>query len=238
MISQRGNIMGAGRRILARLGRIGLALTVMGVLAACASDEVASPKSAPRPAAPAAAPTPTVVVEWRDFFKDVSKGAILVNIDKRWLMYWEPGGRVRHAFPIAVPLNDDLERTGVTKVVRKRENPDWRPTPSMRKRMPELPPYIGPGPNNPLGERALYLGWRYYAIHGTNNPASIGTRATSGCFRMRPDDVLWLYDRVGLGTPVRVIDDLPPETLDPLALRALKRDRAQPAAAQGPQSAQ
>lgn len=145
--------------------------------------------------------------DWTKHFKDMSHGAILVNLNRKFLGYWEPNGSGYHVFPIAVPLNEDLKRTGNTKVVRRRENPDWRPTPEMRKRNPKLPEYIGPGPHNPLGERALYLGWRYYAIHGTNNPNSIGTQATSGCIRMLPKDILWLYEHALVGTPVRVLDD-------------------------------
>lgn len=147
-------------------------------------------------------------LNWSDYFTDISQGAILVNVDARWLVYWPPGGGAYEPFPIAVPRAPELTRTGLTRIVRRRENPDWRPTPSMRERMPDLPDYIGPGPQNPLGERALYLGWTYYAIHGTNDPTSIGTRATSGCFRLHPDDILWLFDRAEIGTPVRVIQSL------------------------------
>lgn len=153
-------------------------------------------------------PEPPAEPDWRDHFKNVSKGAILVQLDARRLSYWGPGGEDYREFPIGVPRSDDLERTGVTKVVRRRKNPDWRPTPSMIERNPKLPKYVGPGPHNPLGERALYLGWQYYAIHGTNNPASIGRRATSGCIRLFPEHIEWLYDQVGVGTPVKVVDSL------------------------------
>ena len=144
-------------------------------------------------------------VAWQQHFKSIHRGAILISLDQRRLSYWGPGGKSYREFRIAVPAQDYLERTGRTSVVRRRANPDWRPTPDMRKRMPGLPSYIGPGPHNPLGEHALYLGWRYYAIHGTNNPRSIGTRATSGCFRLHPRDIAWLFDRVQLGTPVKVV---------------------------------
>lgn len=148
-------------------------------------------------------------IDWNQFFADLTNGAVLVNIDDRWLAYWPPGSvGYYEAFPIAVPLNPDLTKTGLTKIVRRRENPSWRPTPDMRRRMPGLPEYIGPGPDNPLGERALYLSWTYYAIHGTNDPQSIGTQATSGCFRMHPDDILWLYERAEIGIPVRVIQNM------------------------------
>ncbi len=170
------------------------------------TEAVASAGLRPTPA-PAQAPV-VKIPEWSGYFDDISQGAILIDIQDRWLIHWEPGGGSYQAFPIAVPLNEDLEKTGLTKVVRKRENPDWRPTPSMIERNPDLPRYIGPGPQNPLGEHALYLGWTYYAIHGTNNPRAIGTRATSGCFRLKPEDIAYLFDRVDTGTPVMVLRDV------------------------------
>lgn len=198
-----------------RAARFAAALGLLALAGGCAESIARHPTptetvvaSALRPT-PAPRPAPEVrIPEWSAYFTDISKGAILIDIEDRWLIHWEPGGESYQAFPIAVPLNEDLEKTGLTKVVRKRENPDWRPTPSMIKRMPDLPRYIGPGPQNPLGEHALYLGWTYYAIHGTNNPDAIGTRATSGCFRLKPKDIAYLFDRVEIGTPVMVLQDV------------------------------
>jgi lipoprotein-anchoring transpeptidase ErfK/SrfK len=75
----------------------------------------------------------------------------------------------------------------------------------MRRENPSLPAYMPPGPHNPLGMRALYLGWTDYRIHGTNAPWSIGHAASSGCIRMRNSDVIDLFERVHIGTPVHVI---------------------------------
>ena len=75
----------------------------------------------------------------------------------------------------------------------------------MITRQPYLPRWVGGGPGNPLGARALYLGNTDYRIHGTNNPASVGTRVSSGCIRMRNADVIDLYDRVAVGTKVIVL---------------------------------
>lgn len=198
------------------LAIVALLLTA-AVLAGCAESVARRAAPQPQPVAaevavrqtPAARAAPLAKVpDWHWWFDDISKGGILIDIEDRWLIYWEPGGGQYRAYPIAVPLNEDLERTGKTKVVRKRENPDWRPTPSMIERNPELPRYIGPGPQNPLGEHAMYLGWQYYAIHGTNDPRAIGTRATSGCFRLHPDDIEELYYKVEIGTPVVVMRDV------------------------------
>lgn len=95
--------------------------------------------------------------------------------------------------------------SGVERISRKSEWPDWIPPTEMIVRQPYLPRWVGGGPGNPLGARALYLGNTDYRIHGTNNPASIGKRVSSGCIRMRDADVIDLYDRVAVGTKVIVL---------------------------------
>ena len=95
--------------------------------------------------------------------------------------------------------------SGVERISRKSEWPDWIPPAEMIARQPYLPRWVGGGPGNPLGARALYLGNTDYRIHGTNNPASIGTQVSSGCIRMRNDDVIDLYRRVSVGTKVIVL---------------------------------
>jgi lipoprotein-anchoring transpeptidase ErfK/SrfK len=95
--------------------------------------------------------------------------------------------------------------SGVEKISRKAAWPDWIPPAEMIARQPYLPRWVGGGPGNPLGARALYLGNTDYRIHGTNNPGSIGTQVSSGCIRLRNADVIDLYDRVAVGTKVVVL---------------------------------
>jgi lipoprotein-anchoring transpeptidase ErfK/SrfK len=95
--------------------------------------------------------------------------------------------------------------SGVETISRKSEWPDWIPPADMIARQPYLPRWVGGGPGNPLGARALYLGNTDYRIHGTNNPRSIGQHVSSGCIRMRDADVIDLYNRVGVGTKVVVL---------------------------------
>ena len=85
------------------------------------------------------------------------------------------------------------------------EWPDWIPPAEMVARQPYLPRWVGGGPGNPLGARALYLGNTDYRIHGTNDPSSIGKHVSSGCIRMQDADVIDLYQRVGIGTKVVVL---------------------------------
>lgn len=98
--------------------------------------------------------------------------------------------------------------SGTAQVAIKRKWPAWHPTPRMRAVEPDLPAFVEAGPHNPLGARALYL-FRdgvdtLYRIHGTSEPWTIGTRASSGCIRMLNEDIIDLYDRVALNATVIV----------------------------------
>src|SRR6266700_1591486 len=87
---------------------------------------------------------------------------------------------------------------------RKQEWPDWTPPSEMIERQPYLPRFMAGGPGNPMGARALYLGETVYRIHGTNQPKTIGSAVSSGCFRLVNGDVTDLYDRIPVGTKVIV----------------------------------
>ena len=103
-----------------------------------------------------------------------------------------------------------LAFSGVAKVGHKQEWPSWVPTPSIKKRIPGTPDFVGPGPHNPLGARALYLYQNgrdtLYRIHGTNQPEYIGQAISSGCIRMTNEAVIDLYRRVKLGAAVVVLE--------------------------------
>ena len=93
---------------------------------------------------------------------------------------------------------------GIHSVSAKRKWPGWTPPPQMLSRRPDLPRHMRGGENNPLGARALYLGSTLYRIHGSNEPETIGTAVSSGCFRLTNEDVIDLYDRVSIGATVVV----------------------------------
>jgi lipoprotein-anchoring transpeptidase ErfK/SrfK len=95
--------------------------------------------------------------------------------------------------------------SGTETIARKAEWPDWIPPAEMVARQPYLPRWVGGGPGNPLGARALYLGNTAYRIHGTNDPNTIGKHVSSGCIRLQNADVMDLYKRVGIGTKVVVL---------------------------------
>lgn len=130
-------------------------------------------------------------------------GTIIIDTPRKFLFLVQPGGKaVRYGIGVGRP---GFTWSGVKQVSGKREWPDWRPPPEMLKRRPDLPSFMAGGPNNPLGARALYLGSSLYRIHGSNEPWTIGTQVSSGCIRMRNEDVMDLYERVRVGTKVVVI---------------------------------
>ena len=86
-------------------------------------------------------------LDWQPYFDNLRKGAILVDIDSRAVHYWSEDQSIYKLYPSSVPLTEDLTRRGRTNVILKDPEPSWRPTPSMLKRNPEWPPFIGPGPD-------------------------------------------------------------------------------------------
>jgi lipoprotein-anchoring transpeptidase ErfK/SrfK len=142
---------------------------------------------------------------WQDHFSTVSRGAILSDTNDRVLHFWDSDGFYR-VYPTSVPLTGDLTRRGRTTVTLKRPNPDWAPTANMLRRHPDLPRYVPPGPNNPLGVRALNLGFPgAYRIHGTNDIRKIGRQSSNGCIGLFNEHILEVYDRARVGTPVLLI---------------------------------
>lgn len=144
-------------------------------------------------------------LDWQPYFSNLNNGAILVDIDSRALHYWSEDHSVYKLYPSSVPLTEDLTRRGRTSVVRKVEGPDWRPTPSMKERNPEWPDYVPPGPDNPLGTHALYLGWTYYRIHGTHDTRKIGRRSSNGCIGLYNEHIAELFALTKVGTQVLLI---------------------------------
>ena len=144
-------------------------------------------------------------LDWQPYFSNLKNGAILVDIDSRALHYWSEDGNTYKLYPSSVPLTEDLTRRGRTRVIRKVEGPDWRPTPSMLKRNPDWPPYVPPGPDNPLGTHALYLSWTYYRIHGTHDTRKIGRRSSNGCIGLYNEHIAQLFAMTKVGTQVLLI---------------------------------
>jgi lipoprotein-anchoring transpeptidase ErfK/SrfK len=127
-------------------------------------------------------------------------GTIIVQTNERYLYVIQPGGRaLRYGIGVG---RDGFQWQGLVKITQKKEWPDWTPPAEMIERQPYLPRWMAGGPGNPLGARAMYLGTTVYRIHGTNQPQTIGTSISSGCFRLTNPDVSDLYERIPVGTKV------------------------------------
>ena len=138
-----------------------------------------------------------------DYDSKEAPGTIIIDTPERFLYLVEGNGRaLRYGIGVGRP---GFTWAGVHNVTSKREWPDWTPPDDMLKRRPDLPRHMEGGPENPLGARAMYLGSTLYRIHGSNEPWTIGTAVSSGCIRMRNEDVIDLYDRVKVGAKVVVI---------------------------------
>jgi L,D-transpeptidase ErfK/SrfK len=143
---------------------------------------------------------------------DAPRVGIVINVAAMRLFRYQGGGNSLSVltFPVGIGTRERPTPTGKMKVMRKEMHPIWHVPPSILKEHREkgdpLPPLVLPGPQNPLGESALYLSKPHYLIHGTNKPASIGLEATNGCMRLYPEDVKRLYDDTPVHTPVVIVN--------------------------------
>jgi lipoprotein-anchoring transpeptidase ErfK/SrfK len=135
-------------------------------------------------------------------------GSIVIDTAGRRLSY-VLSASTAYSYPIAVG-KQGFAWSGTDKISKKLAWPDWRPPAEMRARKAGLPERMAGGVRNPLGAMALYLGNTLYRIHGTNDVASIGTAASSGCIRMTNGNVVHLAGLAGVGTTVHVLKRLPP----------------------------
>lgn len=136
------------------------------------------------------------------FRSNEASGTLVIHTSERFA-YLVQGNNRALRYGIGVG-REGFQWSGLVRVSRKAEWPDWRPPPEMIARQPYLPRFMAGGPGNPMGARALYLGSTVFRIHGTNQPETIGHAISSGCFRLANGDVIDLYARVPVGTKVVV----------------------------------
>jgi lipoprotein-anchoring transpeptidase ErfK/SrfK len=138
-----------------------------------------------------------------DYLGKEAAGTIVIDTPNKFLYLVQGDGKaLRYGIGVGRP---GFTWSGVKQISAKKEWPDWTPPPEMLVRRPDLPRHMEGGPQNPLGARAMYLGSSLYRIHGSNEPWTIGTNVSSGCIRMRNEDVIDLYGRVNVGARVIVI---------------------------------
>ena len=131
------------------------------------------------------------------------RGTVIIDTGNTVLYYvTAPGRAIRYGVGVG---REGFTWSGVQTITNKAEWPDWHPPAQMIARQPYLPRFMAGGPGNPLGARAMYLGASEYRIHGTNDPTTIGKFVSSGCIRLTNEDVIDLFNRVGVGTRVMVL---------------------------------
>ena len=172
---------------------------------AAAADEPQQAMRQPeRPSDPTQRPfDPKFEKQLVDYHGKESAGTIVVDTPNKFLFLVQGNGKaLRYGIGVGRP---GFTWSGVKQISAKKEWPDWTPPAEMLARRPDLPRHMEGGPQNPLGARAMYLGSSLYRIHGSNEPWTIGTNVSSGCIRMRNEDVIDLYGRVNVGARVVVI---------------------------------
>jgi L,D-transpeptidase ErfK/SrfK len=142
-----------------------------------------------------------------EFILPKVREGIVVNYAELRLYFFPPGTKTVETFPIAIARLGGPTPVGVAKVEWKQKDPWWYPPPSIRAENPRLPMAVPPGPHNPLGKFAINPAFAGILIHGTDNPESVGTRASHGCIRMLPKDIESFWDRVPDGARIAFIDE-------------------------------
>ncbi len=138
-----------------------------------------------------------------DYHGREGAGTVVIDTPNKYLYLVQGDGKaLRYGVGVGRP---GFTWSGTKTISAKKEWPAWTPPPEMLARRPDLPRHMEGGAENPLGARAMYLGSSLYRIHGSNEPWTIGTNVSSGCIRMRNEDVIDLYGRVGVGTRVVVM---------------------------------
>lgn len=155
-----------------------------------------------------------IVLPTQYLLPNAPREGVVINLAAMRLYYFPKVAKgespIVYTFPIGIGRVGWATPVGSTRITRMAKNPSWRPGPGVRREHREngeiLPAVVPAGPDNPLGTRAMYLGWAGYLIHGTNKPAGVGLRSSHGCIRLFPEDVEFLYDLVGPGTKVTVVN--------------------------------
>src|SRR6202049_2739933 len=196
------------------LGILAAGLTLSGCMQATTYEATNTTNFKPRdkellaktlpPHVRGAAPFRRAIVEYH---RREAPGSIVVDSDNHYLYYvLNDGKAIRYGITVG---EEAMAWSGIAKIGSMTEWPPWHPTPGEISRL-GVPKFVAPGPDNPMGSRALYLysGGKdtLFRIHGTNQPEYIGASISSGCIRMTNEDVIDLYNRVKMGTIVVVLE--------------------------------
>lgn len=156
-----------------------------------------------------------MVIPTQYVLPDAPRRGIVINLAEMRLYYYPPessryAGKI-FTYPLGIGREGWGTPLGHTTIVGKKAHPTWTPPESIRAEHAAngdpLPQVVPAGPDNPLGQHALYLGFPAYLLHGTNKPAGIGLRVSHGCLRLFPEDIAALFAMVDAGTPVTIVNE-------------------------------
>jgi L,D-transpeptidase ErfK/SrfK len=155
-------------------------------------------------------PGTVLVIPTRHILPKVPYEGIVINLAEMRLYYFLKDSHQVVTVPVGIGRRDWDTPLGVLTIVEKMAKPTWHVPDSIREARAlegvDLPHSVAPGPENPLGNYAMRLSMRTYLIHGTNDPSGVGRRSSSGCIRLYPEDIEYIFNRVSPGTPVRIIN--------------------------------
>ena len=150
-------------------------------------------------------PEKHLLLPQRHLLPNAKREGVIVNKGDLRLYYFSKENKV-YSFPIGIGRGDWETPTGKARITGKKKNPYWTVPASILEEEPHWPKVVKPGPENPLGSRAIYLSMPGYLLHGTNKPWGVGMKVSHGCIRLYPEDIEMLYELVSQGENVEIID--------------------------------
>lgn len=155
-------------------------------------------------------PGTILVIPTRRILPSGPREGIVINLAEMRLYYFPKQRHQVVTLPVGIGRRDWDTPLGALSIIEKRTKPTWHVPDSIRDARAldgvDLPSSVEPGPENPLGDYAMRLSKPNYLIHGTNDPSGVGRRSSSGCIRLYPEDIAYLFNQVETGTPVRIIN--------------------------------
>ncbi|MCG8427024.1 MAG: L,D-transpeptidase family protein [Chromatiales bacterium] len=152
-----------------------------------------------------------VVLPSRFILPPGPREGVVINLAELRLYYYPANRAEVITHPLGIGREGWSTPTGKAKITDKKHLPSWRPPESIRAEHAEngdpLPELVKPGPDNPLGDYALYLSMPGYLLHGTNKPYGVGMRVSHGCIRLYPEDIESLFQQLPVDTPVNIINE-------------------------------
>ena len=151
-------------------------------------------------------PDSNIILPTRHILPNQKKEGIVINKGDLRIYYYSKGGKI-YTYPIGIGRREWETPDGQAIILDKKKNPYWTVPKSILEEEPHWPKVVKPGPDNPLGSRAIYLSMPGYLLHGTNKPWGVGMKVSHGCIRLYPENIEEIYELVDRGEKVVIIDE-------------------------------